>query len=162
VTRHSCVCAFFCCDAAQKTTTSDTMQTEARTLLFCRVACIRADVTNALMYNDMSRVAVPVAHRVNTVPETCVCMLGQPFYEWVHRWFHERIYECVAALMQHNTIIPLMHMLVSSLPGKWPLVLPFCYGYCVGAHLHLSTKNNTLCFAENIQTLFTVSCETQL
>jgi hypothetical protein len=41
-------------------------------------------------------------------------------------------------------------------------VLPFCYGYCVGAHLHLSTKNNTLCFAENIQTLFTVSCETQL
>ena len=23
-------------------------------------------------------------------------------------------------------------MLASSLPGKWPLVLPFCYGYCVG------------------------------
>ena len=43
-------------------------------------------------------------------------------YEWVHRWFHERIYECVAVLMQCNTII-------------------FLFNY-------LSTKNNTLCFAE--------------
>ena len=35
-------------------------------------------------------------------------------------------------------------MLVSSLPRKWPLVLPVCYGYCVGGVHSLVHAGNIL------------------